>query len=605
MTLPTACLRIAATSDVHMHLTGWDALRNIHVQTKGMDRLATLIRDARKTAAGGFILVDNGDALQGTPLGDVCVDAPENHPWPAALNALSFDAVGLGNHDFDFGLPFLNTVMKQARCPVLCANETNNAVTCAAPFAIVERSVPCSDGEDRLLRVGLTSVLPPQTAVWNRRCLDGAAQFESGVEATAKAVSALQDAGADLIVLLCHSGLDDGVEATGENFGAAIAAKVSGIDAMILGHTHLRFPGPDHAGLEGLDAINGTVFGVPAVMPGHAGTELGVIDLTLVHGLSGWQVETHAVRRSGVRVDVPVDEALVSITSPLVEAMRMHLDKPIGSTPEHLHTWFSMLRPSATEALVAHALSGTIADAIVGTDLANLPVLASVAPAALGGRAGPDNYVDIPAGALCERHVAMLCPYPNTIWAAVLTGAELQDWIERSLAFFNPVNDAAAALVNPEAPSFNFDMVHGTEVEVDLRAPAAFDANGHRLLQDASRVRRLTYEGQSVRPNDRFVVAMTSYRGAGGGNYPGIGPRTETVRTHVEMRQALRAAMAGDILSTIPPDSRPWRFTPDQGVRRTIQTSPVAEDYLSYIAEFDPQPLGLDESGFLQVQVSI
>ncbi|WP_299744339.1 5'-nucleotidase C-terminal domain-containing protein [uncultured Tateyamaria sp.] len=605
MTLPTACLRIAATSDVHMHLTGWDALRNTHTQTKGMDRLANLIQDARRTAAGGFILVDNGDALQGTPLGDICVDAPENHPWPAILNALNYDAVGLGNHDFDFGLPFLNQVMGQAHCPVLCANETTNAVTCAAPFAIVERNVLCSDGEGRLLRVGLTSVLPPQTAVWNRRCLDDAVQFEGGVEAAKKAVSALRDAGADVVVFLCHSGLNDGVDSTGENFGAAIAADVPGVDAMILGHTHLRFPGPDHSGLDGVDAINGTVFGVPGVMPGHAGTELGVIDLTLVHGRNGWQVDGHAVRRSGVRIDDPQDQTLVNITSPLVEAARMHLDKPIGTTLEHLHTWFSMLRPSPTEALVARALSGTIAKAVAGTDLANLPVLASVAPAALGGRAGPDNYVNIPSGQLCERHVAMLCPYPNTVWAAVLTGADLQDWIERSLAFFNPVDGEGAALVNPDSPAFNFDVLHGTEVEVDLRAPATFETNGHRVLPDASRVRQLAYGGQSVHRQDRFVVAMTSYRGAGGGNYPGIGPQTEIVQTNVEVRQALRAAMAGDIQPAIVPGSDPWRFTPNQGVRRIIQTSPVAEDYLSYISDFDPRPLGLDESGFLQVQVSI
>ncbi|GGX43706.1 2',3'-cyclic-nucleotide 2'-phosphodiesterase [Tateyamaria omphalii] len=605
MTLPTACLRIAATSDVHMQLTGWDALHDKHMPSKGMDRLANLVFDARGSAKGGFIMLDNGDALQGTSLGDICVDSPDEHPWPAVLHALDYDAVGLGNHDFDFGLSFLNTVMGQASCPVLCASETTNAITCTTSFTIIKRSLPCSDGQDRLLRVGLTSVLPPQTAIWNRRCLDDKVHFEGGVEAAGKAVSALRDAGADLVVLLCHSGLDDDIDAAEENFGAAIAAKVSGIDAMILGHTHLRFPGPDHTGFQGVDAINGTVWGVPAVMPGPAGTELGLIDLTLLHGENGWQVNEHNVRRSAVRSGDAPNQNLFDIISPVIDTARTHLSKPIGTTPEHLNTWFSMLRPSAAEALIASALSGTIANAIAGTGLDGLPILASVAPVALGGRTGPDNYVDIPAGPLCERHVAMLCPYPNTVWAAVLTGADLYNWIERSLAFFNPPYGDGAALVNPDAPAFNFDMLHGMEVEVNLETPAAFGVDGHRIRPDNSRIRQLTYLGRPVSAQARFVVAMTSYRGAGGGNYPGIGPQTEIVRTQVEMRDALRAAVTHDLPSTIVPGVQPWRFKPNQSARRVIQTSPVAAGHLSYISEFDPQLLGLDESGFLQIEVTI
>lgn len=267
MTSPTASLRIAATSDVHMHLTGWDPLRDVYARNNGMDRLASLIREARDSAGGAFVLVDNGDALQGTPLGDVCVDSAANHPWPAILNALDYDAIGLGNHDFDFGLPFLNDVMGQADCRVLCTNVTTGSVACSAPFTILERRTLCSDGQDRLLRIGLASVLPPQTAVWNSRCLKDMVHFKGGVDAAKKAVSSLRDAGADLVILLCHSGLNDGLDTTGENFGATIASEVKGIDAIVLGHTHLRFPGPDHAGFAGVNAFNGTVHGVPG---GHA-----------------------------------------------------------------------------------------------------------------------------------------------------------------------------------------------------------------------------------------------------------------------------------------------------------------------------------------------
>lgn len=585
-----------------MHLVGWDALHDVPLTHRGMDRLATLIRRERDTAPGGFLLFDNGDALQGAPMGDICVDAPGDHPWPGVLNALGYDAAGLGNHDFDFGLPYLEHVIAQLRCPTLCANVLTGAIAGAKPSALLTRSLPCSDGQTRQVRVGVTSVLPPQTAIWNHRCLEGAITFAGGVRACHEALTALRADGADIVVVLCHSGLSDGVDATGENFGAAIAAEVQGVDAIILGHTHLRFPGPDHVGFAGVDADCGTLHDVPAVMPAHAAQDVGVIDLTLTHDTSGWQVTDHSARCASVVPDDIPDTTVTRITAPFVARTRAHLNTYVGLTSTRLHSCFSMLRPSGAEALVARALTRTIARAVAGTDLAALPLLASIAPPALGGRAGPAAYVHIPPGPLRERHVAMLCPYPNTVWAAVLTGAELWDWVDRSMAFFAPGPTDGTALVNPAAPAFNFDTVHGVEAILDPFAEAAFDVHGHRVRHGTSRVQALTYAGAPVRADTRFLLAMTSYRGAGGGNFPGLGPQAQLVRTPVELRDAVRAEIADNAPG---PDTTPWHFARAEPRRRVIQTSPAAEALLSEIAQFDPTVLGLDASGFLRVEVSL
>ncbi|APX12720.1 5'-nucleotidase C-terminal domain-containing protein [Tateyamaria omphalii] len=604
MTLPSAQLRIAATSDVHMHLTGWDALHDAPVSGRGMDRLATIIRHERASAPGGWVLLDNGDALQGTPMGDICVRRIDAHPWPAVLNALEYDAVGLGNHDFDFGLPFMDAVMAQVTCPVLCANAFAAEMTSTTAHTVLERNLPCSDGQIRPLRIGVTSVLPPQTGVWNRRCLEGSVRFEGGVQAVRSAVHELRDAGAHLVIVLCHSGLTDGIDSTGENFAAAIASDVHGVDAMILGHTHLRFPGPDHAGFATADASGGTLSGVPAVMPAYAGVELGLIDLDLVHD-GAWRIASHVVQRRGIERETAPDAQVAGITQPVVAATQAHLNTPVAHTSERLHSWFSMLRPSRVEALVARALSATIERAVADTDLANLPLLASVAPAALGGRSGPGNFVDIPPGPFCERHVSMLCPYPNTVWAAVLTGAEIWDWIDRSLVFFGDDNDKSTTLVNPDAPAFNFDMLYGIEAEVDPYTPSAFDVTGHRVRRNATRVRRLCHKGCDVDPRARFVLAMTSYRGAGGGNFPGIGPNTRTVRTDVELRDALRAVVSCHDPLPAGSNAASWQFAGTAQKRRIIHTAPAAADHLSDIAAFEPSALGLNDNGFLQVEVTI
>ena len=602
MSFSKAHFRIAATTDVHMYLTGEDMLRGVPDHTRGMDRLATLIRAERTEAPGGFLLVDNGDALQGAPIGDVCMAAPDMNPWPDILNSLGYDAVGLGNHDFDFGLPVLEQVMGRIDCPVLCTNLSSGSVPIAAPRTLMERDIPCADGQTRGLRIGLTSALPPQTAVWCQRCLNGAVAFEGGVQATRSAVAALRKDGADLVLVLCHSGLSDGLDPTGENFGAAIAKDVEGIDAMILGHTHLRFPGDDHAGFEGVDMAAGTVHGVPAVMPAHAGQEIGVIDLDLTHSADGWTVCAAQVRREAAGQHVLPDPTVLRLTKRAEAATRAHLDTPVATVRDHLRTWFSMLRPSRAEGLVARALSSTMSKVVAGTEWAELPLLASVAPPAMGGRAGVHNYVDIAPGTLRERHVAMLCPYPNTVWAAVLTGAEIWDWVDRSLVFFNDSPDDGAPLVRSDIPSFNFDAVHGLEAEIDPFARSPFDVSGHRVRRGTSRVRRLTHAGRDIRARDRFVLAMTSFRCAGGGNFPGLGPETPTLRTHVELRDAVRREAAS---GSRPSNALPWRFAERGKQRRVIRTSPAAEQYLGDIASFEPEPLGHDPFGFLKVAVTI
>ncbi len=585
-----------------MHLTGWDMLRDVPDPARGMDRLATLIRAARASARGAFLLIDNGDALQGTPLGDVCMTAPDTNPWPEILNDLGYDAVGLGNHDFDFGLSVLDRVMARINCPVLCANVAPGSVPRAAPTAIIDRTVPCSDAQSRSLRIGLTSVLPPQTAVWTERCLNGAVAFHGGVQGARAAVADLRKAGADVVIVLCHSGLSDGLDPTGENFGAAIAQGVDGIDAMILGHTHLRFPGADHAGFDGVDVQAGTVHGVPSVMPRHAGQEIGLIDLDLSHGPEGWTVGPARVRCAAAREHVLPDPAVLRMTDAAMTATRAHLDTPIATVRDHLRTWFSMLRPSRAEALVARALSSTIARVVAGTELARLPLLASVAPPAMGGRTGVHNYVDIAPGTLRERHVAMLCPYPNTVWAAVLTGAEIWDWIDRSLVYFNGDTRADSPLVRSDIPSFNFDAVHGVEAEIDAFALSPFDVNGHRVRRDTSRVRRLTHDGRDIRAEDRFVLAMTSFRCAGGGNFPGLGSETPTLRTGVELRDAVRREAARTPSAS---NAVPWRFAHAGRHRRIIHTAPAAEAFLGDIAGFEPQALGVDQTGFLKVAVTV
>ncbi|MEX0310559.1 MAG: metallophosphoesterase, partial [Tateyamaria sp.] len=336
--LPRASLRLLATTDVHMHLSGWDPLTDLDTPDRGMDRLATRIRAEQASATGATVLLENGDGLQGTPLGDTCADLGAAHPWPDILNALEYDAVGLGNHDFDFGVPALEAVLSRIACPVLCTNIRPDLLRYVHPHKVIEKAVECSDGNLRTLKIGLTAALPPQTGVWNRRWFDTSDVFVPGVESVRASVSHLLQTGADVVFVLCHSGLIDGPDKSGENFAADLAASIDGIDGMVLGHTHLKFPGAAHTGFEGTNMDRGTVHDVPCVMPAHAGREVGVIDLDLELGAEGWRVHDHDVRRIGISPTDPVAPDIDAIVSPHVQATRDALGSRIGTAHADLNT---------------------------------------------------------------------------------------------------------------------------------------------------------------------------------------------------------------------------------------------------------------------------
>ncbi|WP_299297541.1 5'-nucleotidase C-terminal domain-containing protein [uncultured Tateyamaria sp.] len=601
-----ADLRILATSDIHMHVTGWDALRNTVTAGRGMDVLTHSIAAARRAAPGTCLLLDNGDTLQGTPMGDICARPRSGvpHPWPGVANALDYDALGLGNHDFDFGLPFLERIIGQLDAPVLCASLIKGTVHGAQSGVILNRQVACSDGQSRPLAIGITSVLPPQTAIWNHRHLIGRVAFDDGVSAAQRAVRLLRRDGADIVIMLCHSGLVAVPDPEGENFATAMAARVRGIDAMILGHTHKMFPAPDHDGDDRTDPDKSTVHGIPAVMPGFAAQTLGVIDLGLRWEKDKWRAASHVTALHNPDIRHLPDRSVTAIAAPAVSATRAALDAPIIKVDRGFHSYFDMLQSGTANALVAGAMRNAIADKVVDTSLSALPLLSAVAPMAVGGLSGPDHYVNVPEGVIRERHVAMMVPYPNAVWAAVMTGAELQEWAERAAAYFAPDHTPDTLLVNALAPSFNFDSLHGLDTVIDPFQPARYDAAGRCIDPDAQRIVSLSYDGIALEPTHTFLVAMTSYRGAGGGVFPGLTHDTNIVRTDIDLAQAVRAELANGAGSN-GPDGSVWRFAPDLGQTVVIQTSPDAEAHLDDIAPLAPEPIGLSDKGFLNVRVTL
>ncbi|MDB6452336.1 bifunctional 2',3'-cyclic-nucleotide 2'-phosphodiesterase/3'-nucleotidase [Falsirhodobacter sp. 20TX0035] len=584
-------LRLLATSDVHGWLAPWDYHAAQPLPDAGLARTARLIDEAR--AASDTLLFDNGDFLQGNPLSDRRMAEGEAHPVIAAMNQLNYDAVTLGNHEFNFGLPALREALDAARFPVVSANISDMKGGEIVPRSVVlVRPVTDGAGGRHDLRVGVIGFLPVQVMIWDRAHLEGRVTVEPILAAARAQIGALR-ARCDLVVALCHAGIGAPTVACDSEDASTALAGLEGIDVVVTGHSHLVFPSARFEGMEGVDARRGTLQGKPAVMPGSRGSHLGVIDLQMRVG--DWRIvssSSHAVPVA----HVPAAPAVVQTVAAAHEATLREIERPLGHTDRPLNSFFAMVAPSPAASLIAEASAAHIRNQLE-TD--EVPVLGTGQPFRCGGRGGPRHYTDIPAGPLTLRHASDIYSYPNTVAALRLTGGDVHRWLERAARVFRRLRPGAEdqPLLDPEVPSYNFDLIHGLSFVVDLERPAMFAADG-RVVGDG-RIRELTYKGKPLDPEAEFIVATSSYRAGGAGGFAPHPPMYAGTR---RMRDVLSDHLAR---RPVPPTAPFWSFAPMPGTTAVFPTSPRAADHLDEVPHLSLTPLAEDDAGFLTLRLSL
>ena len=613
-------LRLLATTDLHAHLFSYNYYANRPDNGVGLARLAAPILQARSESVNS-LLFDNGDTFQGAPLGDAALSdlmpAVRAHPMIAAMNGLGFDAACLGNHDFDFGVAALERVMSGARYPIVCANVTK--AICGGPFvahhAIIERGMIDSQGALRMIRIGITGAVPPQTMQWVRPQLAGRLEITPILPAVAREVAQMRAAGVDLVVVLAHTGLGSEHAAPGDENVAIALARLAGVDAVVAGHTH-------HVFASAIPPL-GTA---PIVQPGFFGSHLGQIDLELRpcadHALPTgipmrWRVVASDARlRMAEDVDAEQRHALrrklYRLPSFRAEMARGHRltraysARPLGRSAVPLETYFSLLRPCATTQLIADAQRAAVAPIIAADPgLAALPLLSCTTPYKAGGRGGPEAYSDVPQGALLLRHAADLYPFSNGLALLRATGAQIRNWLERAAGAFRQINPNAAPDAPPQAlldmafASYNFDRLDGLRYKIDLRQPARTNAEGDEIRAGQGRIRDLRREGGApVADDDVFLVVTNSYRAAGGGHFPDPA-MCETV--HISAHP-VRDVLAGHIATmrgaVAPVVSDSFRFMPLGGVPVIYETGPGAAAHKERLAQLGLIFAGFSDTGF-------
>ncbi|OVZ57346.1 2',3'-cyclic-nucleotide 2'-phosphodiesterase [Pigmentiphaga sp. NML080357] len=605
----TAQLALLASTDLHFNVRSYDYFKLAEDPSYGFERTATLIREARK-AFPNSLLVDNGDTIQGTALADY---EAQVEPIPCgqqlsmykAMGVLQYDAGTLGNHEFNYGLPFLNQALggglnvegvdASKRCagpgfPMALANvksvKTNE--TLLPPYVILDREITATqeDGDTVKLpiKIGLVGLTTPGIMNWDKRHLQGKVTVEGGLEAAQRYVPEVRAQGADLVFVLLHGGMSDAQYSSDMENPGLYVAQVPGIDGLVMGHQHGVFPdrGTNPAyKFNGVDNQAGLVHGVPAVMPSSWGKALGVIDYALKWDGAKWQLDRSKTKvelrniltgknSQGANQYVAADAAVAAAVEAQHNAAIEYVKTPIGDSDFRMSTLFADVGDPGAIQLVNQAQQSYVSQYIQDNlpEYASLPVLSISAPFKAGFQGGSD-YTDVAAGDLAIYHAADLYLYPNTVYAVKVNGAELKLWLENAALRFNQIDPAKAedqwlikdtktGQVPPGKSPFagyNFDMFTSADIqyEIDVTQP------------EGSRIKNLRYRGEPV-DGKEFIVATNNYRAESSARYIlGDGKEFDIVYASPDANRdvVINYIKAHPHITRAENGSaRSWRFTP-------------------------------------------
>ncbi|MEU0894008.1 bifunctional metallophosphatase/5'-nucleotidase [Streptomyces massasporeus] len=506
---------VLGTTDLHGNVFNWDYFTDKEFDDKdhndvGLAKVSTLVNRVRaEKGRRNTLLIDAGDTIQGTQLSyyyakvdPITAKGGPVHPMAQAMNAMGYDAAALGNHEFNYGIPVLRKFEQQCDFPLLGANalDAKTLRPAFAPYSMHRLRTP--HGRD--VKVAVLGLTNPGIAIWDKANVQGKMTFPGLEEQAAKWVPKLRSMGADVVIVSAHSG-SSGTSSYGdqlpyiENAAALVAEQVPGIDAILVGHAHTEIP-------EYFVTNKKTGKQVLLSEPLKWGQRLTLFDFELVFEKGCWKVEkvgAKVLNSNTVEEDSKITKLLVDEHEKVVA----YVNQVIGTNAAEMTSAEAPYKDVPIIDLINHIQGDTVKQALAGTEHASLPVLSQAACFSRSAR--------IPAGEVTIRDVAGLYVFENTLEARLMTGAQMKAYLEFSANYF--VQTAPDAAVDPAkltnaggTPDYNYDVVSGLSYEIDIAKPAG------------SRVTGVTFEGQPLADDAKFVFAVNNYRANGGGNFPHV-----------------------------------------------------------------------------------
>ncbi|WP_320784640.1 bifunctional metallophosphatase/5'-nucleotidase [Streptomyces sp. CRN 30] len=550
-------LTVMGTTDLHGSILNWDYFKDAEYaddagNAKGLARVSTLINEVREEKGRrNTLLLDAGDTIQGTPLTyyfakvePITAKGGPKHPMAQAMNAIGYDAVALGNHEFNYGIETLRKFESQCDFPLLGANAVDAKTLKPAfpPYFMKKFHVPGAPP----VKVAVLGLTNPGIAIWDKAYVQGKLKFPGLEEQAAKWVPKLRSMGADVVVVSAHSG-SSGTSSYGdqlpyvENAAANVAKQVPGIDAILVGHAHTEI---EELLVENEKTGKKVVLSEPLCYA----ERLTLFDFELVLERGRWQVESvkASLRNSNT---VPDDKRITRLLKDQHAKVVEYVNQVVGTATQTLTTVDARYRDAPIIDLINKVQEDVVRAALEGTEYAALPVLSQASPFS--------RTSEIPAGEVTIRDLSSLYVYDNTLVAKVMTGAQVRAYLEFSAEYY--VRTAAGAAVDVNAltnaggrPDYNYDYVSGVRYDIDVAQPAG------------SRIKNLSHGGEPLDDAQRFVFAVNNYRANGGGAFPHVASATEVWAESTEIRTRIAEWVTEKgVLDPADFASVDWRLTRD------------------------------------------
>lgn len=502
----TFTVALLGTSDLHGQIMGYNYFSK--TPASGMTRVATLLSQERAKYPNN-ILVDAGDEIQGTPLvynynvidKSWMTDSAKTYPMIAAFNYLKYDALVLGNHEFNFGLGVLGPVIDKASAvgiSYLSANtqdtNTNTTWNKVKPYTIKTFKDP--DGKD--FKVAILGLTTPAIPNWESAQNYAGLKFADIVTDGTKWVQYIKDhETVNATIAVIHSGegvSDPSTESTpNENEILAFATANPSVNAILGGHTHSTVA----------KKFGNTFF----VEPKNAGVNLEEVVMNFTKDANNnWVMDSASnplSNASSLVADTKVaeDPSLVALVKPYHDAALQYMNTKIGTSMGEFTANGQTIKDSALMDLVNKVQ--------MYYGKADLSVAAPFSPTA-----------KIPNGDVTIGDVSSVYVYENFMFTVNVTGAQLRKYMELSVGrYYKQFAPGDTAIGKNNVPDYNLDILAGADYSVDLTKSGLFDANGAAIANGQPRITKLQFKGQDVKDTDVFKLALNNYRVNGGGGF--------------------------------------------------------------------------------------
>jgi 2',3'-cyclic-nucleotide 2'-phosphodiesterase/3'-nucleotidase len=598
----TMHLAIMETTDLHGHVRSYDYLKNQPDLNFGIEKTSTLIHQVRKINPN-HLLIDNGDTFEGSAITDYQIltkpiACKESLSIYKVMNYLNFDASVIGNHEFNYGLETLSKLtagqMKSSfvessshkKCsgplfPLISGNifDTNTHQTIFKPYLVLNKIfiIKTKHGELQKVpfKVGILGFTPPKILTWDKNHLAGKVYSSDSIALAKQYINELKNQGVQLIIVASHSGLDHSQYTPDmENNGWHLSL-IEGVDVLLLGHSHQLFPGSPNPANQfnhlSVKASDGTVNGVPTLMPNFWGSHLGVIEMDLMFNGEDWVVDKNKTIvknlpiQSKDNLNILSDNKIINMTKNEHNQVIQYLNQPLTISKFPITSYFTDLGESSVPYIINEAQTQYVRKIIQERyeHLKNIPIT-SMASSFRNGFAGPNDFTVIPKGRINRRSAMDLYVYPNTIAAVLVNGEELKNWLEKSSQRFNQIDPSNPSdqLLTSNLPSYNFDMLTDPDFnyEIDVSQPIS------------NRINNLKYKNHLITKEDQFIVATNNYRASGGGNLLPTNNKNTIFIDTMSNKEVVINYLASQ-KKIIHPPYRSWKFTPINSTGKILYVS--------------------------------